>query len=282
MMNTKQKATILLVLAAIVWGASFYPMAKTIEISGVFAYLFWRFLLASCVFALIFRKDLAQDRGKSLKAGLICGLCLAFGFALQTAALQFTLSSVVAFITGLYIVMVPFLSYFFYKHKLSLKAIILSLVALFGMYALSGAKGLSLGLGESLTAISALAYGLHIVFTSEYVKKCNLGSFVFYQFATLAILYFFIAFFEEKSTFASILNPWVLAFVLVSALVLTNFAFFAQSWSQKHIKASKVALILALEPITAAFVGFYFGELLSVLQIVGAALILLAVVMSEN
>jgi drug/metabolite transporter (DMT)-like permease len=61
----------------------------------------------------------------------------------------------------------------------------------------------------------------------------------------------------------------------------TVFAFFVQTYAQKYTTPTKTAIIFALEPVTAAFFGVIYGEKLTLLQIIGGILVIIATIISE-
>ena len=103
-----------LVFVAISWGATFMLVQNAINKIDVFSFLFWRFLISAILMWLISLKFELKFDKKSLIYGGILGIFLFLGFAFQTLALKYTLSSSVAFITGIYVVLVPFLMLVFF------------------------------------------------------------------------------------------------------------------------------------------------------------------------
>lgn len=280
-----------LVLVAVSWGGTFIPVQMSMAHIDVFSFLFWRFTLAAFFMWLFSLKFGIKFDKKSVIYGWILGLMLLCDFACQTYALNFTLSSSVAFVLGLNIVIVPFLLFVFLKKKISIFAVIGAITAFLGLYFLSGTGGLTLGFGESLTIISAFMYALHIVFTGVYVSKTNIYALVVMQFVCVSVCSFFLAIFSNHQIYPNqitILNnlifspaPIVAFSLIITALVATVFAFFVQTLAQRHVAPVKTVLIFALEPVSAGIIGYFFGENLSNLQIFGAILILTGILTSE-
>ena len=54
-----------------------------------------------------------------------------------------------------------------------------------------------------------------------------------------------------------------------------------QTWAQKYTSAAKTAVIFTLEPVSAGIIGYFFGEHLNSLQIFGAVLIIIGILISE-
>ncbi len=282
-----------LLFVAIVWGCTFVPVQRALHSGDVFSFLFWRFLAASIfTYLACLRFGVKFDRG-TIGRGVFCGLMLFCDFSCQTIALDYALSSTVAFILGLNVVIVPFLMLAFFGKKVGVSAFGGAATALLGLYFLSGASGaVGFGIGERLTLISAFAYALHIVFTGVCARKSNLYGFVIVQFICVCVCALIAAVFTPHAEFEGeirvlgnlIFSP---SFDFVFALVLTSIfatvaAFVIQTMAQNRgVSEIKTVLIFALEPVSAGIMGYAFGEKLSALQILGAALILAGILLSE-
>ena len=282
-----------LLFVAIVWGCTFVPVQRALHSGDVFSFLFWRFLAASIfTYLACLRFGVKFDRG-TIGRGVFCGLMLFCDFSCQTIALDYALSSTVAFILGLNVVIVPFLMLAFFGKKVGASAFGGAVVALLGLYFLSGASGaVGFGIGERLTLISAFAYALHIVFTGVCARKSNIYGFVIVQFICVCVCALIAAVFAPHAEFEGeikvlgnlIFSP---SFDFVFALVLTSIfatvaAFVIQTMAQNRgVSEIKTVLIFALEPVSAGIMGYAFGEKLSALQILGAALILAGILLSE-
>ena len=282
-----------LLFVAIVWGCTFVPVQRALHSGDVFSFLFWRFLAASIfTYLACLRFGVKFDRG-TIGRGVFCGLMLFCDFSCQTIALDYALSSTVAFILGLNVVIVPFLMLAFFGKKIAASAFGGAATALLGLYFLSGASGaVGFGIGERLTLVSAFAYALHIVFTGVCARKSNLYGFVIVQFICVCVCALIAAVFTPHAEFEGeikvlgnlIFSP---SFDFVFALVLTSIfatvaAFVIQTMAQNRgVSEIKTVLIFALEPVSAGIMGYAFGEKLSALQILGAALILAGILLSE-
>ena len=122
--STEFKADLALFVIAVVWGVTFLPMAQTLKTNGVFTLLFWRFLIAAALMALISLKFTRKIDRNSLRFGAFLGALLFAAFTLQTFALKYAPSSTVAFITGLNAVFTPFIALAFFGLKVVVYAFI--------------------------------------------------------------------------------------------------------------------------------------------------------------
>ncbi|NLK65861.1 MAG: DMT family transporter [Campylobacteraceae bacterium] len=284
-------AKISLILIAIGWGGTFLPIQMTLEYINVPSFLFFRFLFAGVLMWLVSLKFGLKFDKNSIKFGLILGVFMFLDFIFQISALNFTFSSTVAFIIGLNVVIVPFLIFFIFKFELKFKVIVSAVLATAGLFLLSGTKGLSLGFGEALALISAFAYALHVVYTGRFITKSNIYALLITQFFTVSFLTLFYAIFfaspsESSQNILGGFEIWLdvrfIYILLFTVLFATIIAFFVQTKAQIYLTPSQTSLILTLEPVSAGFIGYFIGkEFLSLAQILGAVLILSAILISE-
>jgi len=73
----------------------------------------------------------------------------------------------------------------------------------------------------------------------------------------------------------------VIIALIVTVLLATIFAYFVQTYAQKFTTPTKTAIIFAMEPVSAAIFGYFYGETLSGYQIIGAILVILAMLIAE-
>ncbi|WP_148821728.1 DMT family transporter [Campylobacter concisus] len=278
-LSAQNRADIALIVVAIVWGATFLPMANALKTNGVFVMLFCRFFLSAIFMGFVALKFTKKFDTKSVIYGIILGAVLFLSFATQTYALKLTFSSSVAFITGLECVIVPFMTALIFKNKITIFAIFGAFIAIFGLWLLSGAT-LALGSGEALALLCAIFYALYTSLNGHFVRKCELYLLVFMVFLTVSLLSFVFAFIEG-GVVPNYDREFFIA-IFITAFIGTIFCYFVQTIAQKYTTASKAALFFCLEPVSAGLIGYFIaGEILSIWQIFGAALIIFGVIFSE-
>ena len=109
-----------LLLVAIAWGCTFIPVQQAVEETPVYIFLFWRFITATVLMSVLAVKHFKNIDRRTVKGGIVLGVFLFLGFAFQTFGLTYTYSSTVAFITGLNVVIVPFILLAVFKKRASL------------------------------------------------------------------------------------------------------------------------------------------------------------------
>jgi drug/metabolite transporter (DMT)-like permease len=222
--------------------------------------------------------------GFARHALLLGGLMLA-GFVLQTLGLRYTTPARSGFLTGLAVLIVPFLGRFVLGRAVRASAWAGVALAVLGLALLTrpfeDAIGAAIRLGDALTAGCAVAFALQIVFTAEWSPRHPLVPLTLAQVAITAAGSALLLPVE-----GAYLHPHGLArfggTVLFTGVLMTAGAFLVQNWGQRHTTAVRAALIFSLEPVAAAlFSHFYGGEPLGAADWAGGALIVAGVVVGE-
>jgi drug/metabolite transporter (DMT)-like permease len=248
----------------------------------VFTFLFWRFLFAAFLMAIFGVKHFRALDKKTLLAGFALGGFLFLGYAFQTFALIYTYSSTVGFITGLNVVITPFLVLIIFRKKISLYSCIGALIAALGLYFLSANAELNIGKGEFYALICAAMFASQIVFTEFYTKKHDTHMLVFVQFTAVSIFCFFGIFALGNPLLPPKFDHLFIKAVVITSVFATVFAFFVQTAMQKFTSSTKTAVIFACEPVAAGVVGYFFAnELLTFVQLFGAFLIIIGMLTAE-
>lgn len=276
------RADFLLLTVAIAWGVTFLMVQDAIKTVPVYAFLFYRFLLATILMGIIAFKFFKTINKETILFGVVLGFFLFGGFATQTFGLAYTKSSIVAFLTGLNVIIVPFIAYVIFKQYVRPMVFIGSLLAVAGLYLLTMSGELSLGFGEVLGLICAAFFALQIAYTDIFSKKVNVFLLVFFQFLTVSILSLLFSLFVDDVTFNVGLDYTFLKALIITAIFATVYAFLIQTYMQQFTTPTKTAIIFTMEPVSAGFFGYFVGnELLTITQIFGATLIIFAVLLAE-
>ena len=268
--------TLLLVCVTAVWGWTFVVVQEAIALYGVLPFLAIRFLLAGAALAPIYALRLTR---RSLLVGGGIGVVLAAGYLFQTTGLLFTTPTNSGLITGLFVVFAPLADRIFFGAKASRQVLLAVGLSLFGMVLLAGGGPEGANWGDLLTLLCATALGLHIALLSQYAAGHDAGGLTLAQILAMALLFVVVwPFFEP----VSLPPPGVWVALLVTGLLASAGAFLVQTTVQQRIPAARTAIILTMEPVFAALFGYWLaGDRLVAVQILGAALILSALVIGE-
>ena len=276
------RADLLLLSVAIAWGVTFLMVQDAISTTPVYSFLFFRFALASLLMFFIAYKYLNFINKKTVIYGVILGVFLFSAFSTQTFGLAYTQSSIVAFITGLNVICVPFLAYFIFKEEITKNVFLGSFIAVFGLYLLTMSGTLTFEKGEFLTLICAFLFALQIIFTGKFSKEVNVFLLVLFQLITVAVLSLIFSLSLEEKTFDISYNYAFFKAVIITAVFATVYAFLIQTYMQQFTTATKTAIIFAMEPVSAAIFAYItVNESLSATQVFGAILIVFATIIAE-
>ena len=262
-----------LLAVAASWGYAFVVMKDAIEKQSVNSFLFSRFAVAVIAMIALKPSVIRNFNKEILTKGILAGLFLGSGYIFQTLGLKLTGAAITGFITGLYVVATPVIAALFLRHKISRFTWACVALATVGL-ALLSLHGWSVGFGEFLILISAIAFGAHIIALSQWSNGLDSYTFTLVQLATCALLTGLISIGQGYEAPADT-SGWLV--VLYTAIICTAIAFMIQTWSQAHMTPTKVAVILTMEVVFAAvFAVLFGGESLSNQARIGGVLVVIA------
>jgi drug/metabolite transporter (DMT)-like permease len=252
---------------------AFVVMKDPIAKQNVNSFLFTRFALAVVAMILIKPSVMRKINREILRKGLIAGIFLGTGYIFQTLGLAIAGAAITGFITGLYVVTTPLIAWIFLRQRIDLYTWLCVLVATAGL-ALLSLHGFSVGYGEFLVLVSAVAFGAHIVALSKWSNGLDTYAMTVVQLTGCALLTGALAFAEGYELPAG-KSGWPV--VIYTAIFCTAIAFMVQTWSQAHISSTKVAVILTMEVVFAAIFAIIFGgETITLQALIGGVLVLIA------
>ncbi|WP_277586549.1 DMT family transporter [Psychrobacillus antarcticus] len=272
---------ILLVFTAIIWGSGFVASAVALEHYTPYQILAGRFLIGAVILSLLFFKKLYNLKKSTLLKGAILGIFLYIAFALQTVGLQFTTPSKNAFLTAVNVVIVPFIGFLIYKRKIDMYELTGAILAIVGIAVLSLKFSTDVNVGDLLTLGCAVGFAFHIFYTAKFVKTEEPVVLTIVQMVTAAAIGCIVVLFRAETSFS--METEGMMNLLYLGIFSTTIAFLMQTVAQKYITETKAAIILATE----SFWGMVFSiiilsEVMTGRMIIGALLILLAILISET
>jgi drug/metabolite transporter (DMT)-like permease len=255
------------------WGLSFVVMKDAIQRQSVNNFLFTRFSLAVIVMILIRPQTIKLFNKDLLQRGGLAGIFLGLGYIAQTLGLERTGAAITGFITGLYVVLTPLIASLVLKEKITKFTWLCIAVATFGLGLLS-IRGFSVGIGEMFVLASAILFAAHIIALSKWSSGRDVYAMTVIQLTMCAILAGLASAVEGYS-----LPPdrGVWSVVIFTAVFATAVAFIVQTWSQAHMSATKVAVMLTMEVVFAALFAILLGgERLTLQTAIGGILVVVA------
>lgn len=270
----------ILILITMFWGGTFLAVQYAVTLSDPFFFVGLRFATAAIAVALISLKTLRGLTLKELKAGVAIGVAIAMGYSLQTWGLQTIPSSKSAFITAMYVPLVPLLQWLCLGRVPGLMSCTGIALAFVGLILLAGPDGnlLALGAGELITLIGAIAIAAEIILISAWAGKVDVRRVTVVQLATASLVAFTLMLPAGESV------PAFSPGLLVVALGLGIFSAIIQvvmNWAQRSVSPTRATVIYTGEPVWAGIFGRMAGERLPGLALLGAAFIIAGVLVSE-
>ncbi|MDP9728719.1 DMT family transporter [Alicyclobacillus tolerans] len=263
----KPIALISLILVTLVWGVTFTLTKSALSDVPALPLLAIRFLLASfCMLPFVFwKRDLRKQMNwQSTWIGAGIGLVLMLGYALQTFGLETTSPATSGFLTGLSVVIVPFISSVIQKKKrMGVRVWVGTWFAAGGLYLLCGPGLIHMQPGILEGLFCALFMALQIVMVEKAAPFISPLYLAFVEIATMSIcfsIYSFLVYPHSVWNLANWLQPKVVISLLVNGIMGTSIAYWIQNVAQRYLSASQSAVIFTLEPVFAALVAWLLDQ----------------------
>lgn len=269
-----------LIFITMIWGGTFLAVHHAMQVSGPFFFVGLRFAAATLVLTLFSLRTLRGLTWYELKAGVFIGIAIMFGYGLQTLGLQTISSSQSAFITAMYVPMVPLLQWLVlgrFPGVMSWVGVLLAFTGLMLLAAPSSAD-MTLSAGEILTLIGTLGMAAEIILIGAYAGKVNIKRVTVVQLATASLASFLMMVPTGEAV------PPYTRYLLYSAIGLGIASAMIQltmNWAQRSMSPTRATVIYAGEPVWAGIVGRIAGERLPGVALLGCGLIVLGVLVSE-
>jgi drug/metabolite transporter (DMT)-like permease len=269
-----------LVLVTAVWGATFLVVHIAVQYSGPWFFVGMRFITAGLISAVIFARVLRGITWKEVAAGASIGVMIFLGYGLQTVGLQTIDSSTSAFITALYVPLVPVMQWLVFGKPPRLLTWIGVVLAFAGLMLIAdpGSASFAFGPGEIATLVSTLPIAAEIILIGWFAGKVNLGRVTVVQLLVAGALGFLTmpVVGEQPPAFSWVWLAAAIALGAASCLIQLT-----MNWAQKSVSPTRATIIYAAEPVWAAIVGRIAGERLPPVAIVGAVFIVAGALVSE-
>lgn len=270
----------LLILITMFWGGTFLAVQYAVTMSGPFFFVGLRFATAALAVGLLSFNVLKGITWLEVKAGVAIGVAIALGYSLQTWGLQSIPSSKSAFITAMYVPLVPLLQWLCLGRIPGLMSCAGILLAFIGLILLAGPDGnmLALGKGEIITLVGAVAIAAEIILISAWAGKVNVRRVTVVQLLTASL----VAFAATAPAGESL--PEISVPLLGLAAGLGIFSAIIQvtmNWAQRSVSPTRATVIYTGEPVWAGIFGRMAGERLPLLAILGGVFIVIGVLVSE-
>ena len=219
----------------------------------------------------------AGDTARTMvRAGILLGVIAAFAYQFQNLGLQHTSTSNSAFITGLFAVFTPVVEAIWFRRFPRRGIVVAVCISMLGLFLLTGAEP-TLGFGDAVTLLTAAAFGVWYVVVGEVAPRFAIVTLTAVQLGAVAVCSLPIALVEGFGSFDA--SVWLA--VVFTGIGCSAVAFSLSAWAQRTIDPSRASILTLLEPVVAGVVGYLVGERLGLTGYLGAALILVGIVVAE-
>lgn len=287
-MSKKLQGSLALLLGTLIWGCCFVAQSVGMDHIGPFTFQAVRCALAviglipviAIMDKLSGRSFIKGWQDKQLwKAGLFCGIPLFIATGFQQVGLVYTSAGKAAFLTAMYIVMVPVLGLFL-KRKFSFMIPISVALAVAGLYFLSCVGVTQINPGDIVMLFCAIAFAVQILFVDRFAPQVDALRLNCLQALVCSVFSGIITVFTEEVQLASLLDCWLP--LCYAGFLSMGAAYALQIVGQKHIEPTSASLIMSLESVFAVLSAWVLlGETLSLWEGIGCVLMFAAVILSQ-
>jgi drug/metabolite transporter (DMT)-like permease len=278
---TKQhRAEFLLFLTTFIWGSTFVITKGSLEHISQLLFVLIRFGAATIILTIFFFKQVRTLTRGAFWSGTVLGVLLFAGFLAQNIGITFTTASKCAFFTGTLVVFTPIVQFIVDRRVPRLGNLLGVIFAAIGLYLLTSPTGSEFNKGDALTLVCAITFAMYIVYLGKVSDKHDRFHLTYSQLLVVALLALAGMIGYEK--------PWMefspqLGF---SLLYLMLFATLLSTWVQTRYQgdtqATRAAIIFTTEPVIAAVLAYFVrGEIIGVAGIIGGAIIVSGLMISE-
>ena len=292
--HNKYISMLLLFLAAFLWGFAFVAQDLVADIPPITVGMVRWFIGAFFLFFVIMIFDKVNKNGRKLVSkkgfdftkseiigGIVTGIIVSIASVLQQKGIsEGTSGGKAAFITALYVVLVPIYALFL-KKQIKLNVWLSILVAVVGFYFLCIKENVGLVPSDIWVILSAIIYPVHILAIDHFAPKCDCIRMSCMQFFIAFIINSVCAFIFESPI------PWgdVFAHImpfLYLGICSSGIAYTLQIVGQRNVHPAIASLILSLESVFGLLGAVVIlGTELTVKEYIGAGMIFLAVLLSQ-
>ena len=273
----------MLLAAALIWGTSFFIMKNALDVMPVFFLLAIRFTAGAVLLALIAWKRWKHLTPDYLWRGAVIGGFLFLAYSIQTFGLALTTPSKNAFLTAVYCVIVPFLTWAVVKVRPDGYNIAAALLCVTGVGLVSLSGELTIQAGDLLTLCCALFYAAHIVAVAKVSPGKDVTLLTVFQFAFAGLYAWIGGGLTETFPAAALTSPEVMLPLAYLCVMATTVALLFQNVGMVWSDPASGAVILSLESVFGVlFSVLFYGDPVTAQLLAGFALIFVAVVCSET
>lgn len=273
-----------LLFMAFIWGSGFIVTKNSLDSITSMQLLFMRFAIAAAALFVVNIKKISSISLQTLKKSAFIGLMLFLGYTFQTYGLEGTLVSKSAFLTAVYVAIVPFFSMFIARERPDFFNFAAAFLTLIGVFFLSynGSEPLGISIYDLIVLIGSVFWAAHVFCVGHLGKNedpavlCMLQMF----FAGLFSLAFL---FANGEIHTMTPDSGTMMEVMYLGLVSSALAFLLQNVAQKYTSPTHAGILMSMESVFSTILGIIFlAETFTYRMFIGCCIIFMALVMAET
>ncbi|MCM1321280.1 MAG: DMT family transporter [Bacteroides sp.] len=246
-----------IIAATVIWGFAFVVVKNSLDDIPALYMMAIRFSVAGAALSVIFFKKLRRAAKKEWLHGLVIGIFLFAAYLFQTVGCKYTTAGKNAFLTTIYVILVPFLNWPFCRRRPDMRSIIAAVLCVTGIGLLSLQDNFTLNKGDALTIVCGLCFALQIMYIAQYSAHDDPVTLTVIQILCAAFCSWISAAAASTFPISALRRPDVWMSMLYLGVMSTLLAFLLQNVCQKYLPPAMAALLMSFESV--------FGMLFSVL-----------------
>jgi len=287
-MKKQMQGSLALVLATVIWGSAFVAQSVGMDLVGPFTFQAVRCALAVVgllpVIAIADRNGrksfISQWRDRRLwTAGILCAIPLFLAVNLQQIGIVYTSAGKSAFLTAMYIVLVPVLGLFL-KRRPSPMILVSVILAVVGLYLLSCVGVTQVNIGDIYLMGCALMFAIQILVVDHYAPTVDALRLNCLQAAFCSVGSWVLVLINEEVSLPAVLDCWLP--LSYAGFLSMGAAYALQIIGQKNLAPAPASLIMSLESVFAVLFGWLIlNETMTTEEYIGCILMFCAVILSQ-
>ena len=272
-----------ILFVTIVWGGAFVVMKNSMDVIPPTYLLACRFTIAAIGLIVIFWKQVRTMTWKDVKYGTILGVFIFISYYFQTYGLKYTTASKNAFITTLYVIIVPFLHWIFNKVNPKWNNITAAVIAVIGLALISLKGDRTVNYGDLLTFACSFGFALHMVLVAHYTICYNPIKLTVVQMVSSSLFAWVLAMLSEGPLDPGVFAvPGILTSLLFLGILSSMVCFLLQNVCQSYISATTSAILFSMESVFGLlFSVLFLRETVTGKMLIGCGLMFAAAILAE-
>ena len=271
-----------LIFVTVNWGLSFVFIKSTLDVMPPLYMLGIRFTIGGVILAALFAKRLIASDVRQFLHGTIIGVLLFVAEVFQTYGCKYTTAGKNAFLTTIYIILVPFLHFIINKVRPKLRYLVAAVLCFWGIGLISLTERLTIGVGDTLTLICGFFYAVQIIVIARYAAGDDTIVLVIWEFIVTGVLSLASAPFASGPMTSSMFTQGAVGSLVFLIVCPTIFGYGLQTVCQKYAPPSPASIIMGMEAVIGAIASYFIlGESMTGRMIVGCIMMVVAMIMVE-